>query len=67
MRVEIKLDDDSTLTLHQAARIFERDGQSLYVYGKDNGVLAILPKAQVVRLVTAPDAGDVAVPAPRPA
>lgn len=55
MRIEIQLDDGSSTTIENASRVFERDARSLYVYDGQHAVLAVVAKAQVVRLVTGPD------------
>lgn len=51
-RVVVQLHNGEERTYQQADRVVEKDKYSVYIYGEENCVLAILSKGDVKNLIT---------------
>ena len=52
MKVVVQLQDGQERTYDNADRVVENDRYSIYVYGEDNRVLAIVNKGDIRNLLT---------------
>lgn len=52
MKVTVQLQNGDERTYQQADRVTEKDKYSIYIYGEENRVLAILNKGDIKNLLT---------------
>lgn len=52
MKVTVQMQNGEERTYQQADRVMEKDKYSVYIYGEENRVLAILNKGDIKNLLT---------------